>query len=120
VIVIPKDEMVRLLAQRDVSDDLISHVLGRHASMEKALIDELSSTTEKRLARTLLLLARYGTRARPQPVLRHVTDAMLAGLVDAPPARIASLLNTFRRAGYIKHNGRLVVDPSLVNVLLRD
>lgn len=120
VVVVAKKQMVRLLRQAPVSAGLLSHVLARHAAMEQALVDQLFSSTETRLARTLLLLARYGTHGTPQRVLRHVSRATLADMVGATPARISALISKFRRAGLIEYNRGIVVKRSLLRLMLRD
>jgi CRP/FNR family transcriptional regulator, cyclic AMP receptor protein len=120
LVVVAKDEMMRLLRQAPVSARLLSHVLARHATMEQALIDQLFSSTETRLARTLLLLARYGTHGRPQKVLRHVSRATLADMVGATPACISALISKFRRAGLIEYRGGIVVKRSLLRLMLHD
>jgi CRP/FNR family transcriptional regulator, cyclic AMP receptor protein len=118
--VLARQKMKRLLRQSSVSHSLLSHVLLRYASLEQDLIDQLLSCPEKRLARALLLLARYGTSGRPQPVLRNVSPATLADMVGATPAEISDLLHKFRRAGFLQSNGRLVVNRSLLSVVLQD
>jgi CRP/FNR family transcriptional regulator, cyclic AMP receptor protein len=118
--VLARQEMTRLLRQSRVSERLLTHVLLRYASLEQDLIDQLLSCPEKRLARALLLLARYGTSGRPQPVLRNVSPATLADMVGATPEEISDLLHKFRRAGFLQYNGRLVVNDSLLSVVLQD
>jgi CRP/FNR family transcriptional regulator, cyclic AMP receptor protein len=118
--VLAREEMRQLLRHSSVFDRLLSHVLVRHISMEQDLIEQLLSCAEKKLARTLLLLAGYGTSARPRRVLRNVSEAMLADMVGATPARISALLKKFRLAGFIDYDGALVVKRSLLSVLLHD
>nr|AHZ45553.1 Crp/FNR family transcriptional regulator [uncultured bacterium] len=120
IVVVPKHRMTRLLGRPGIAQRLLSHALVRHAVMEQDLIDQLFSSTEKRLARTLLLLARYDTREGPRTVIRHVSNATLADMVGATPARISTLMNMFQRAGFIEYNRKLVVHRSLLNVLLHD
>lgn len=120
IFVIAKDEMIRLLGQRPVSDRLLSHVLVRHAVMEQDLIDQLSTSIEKRLARTLLQLARYGTRHTPQRILRSVSEETLADMVGTTRLGISALMVKFRRAGFIAYNRGLVINKSLLNVVLND
>lgn len=118
IVVVAKDEMIRLLRQRPVSRRLLSHVLVRHIAMEQALIDQFSSSTEKRLARTLLLLARYGTHEMPPRVVRNVSAETLAGTVGTTRARISALMREFRRKGFIEYKRGLLINGSLLRVVL--
>jgi CRP-like cAMP-binding protein len=118
--VVAKDVMLRLLRSRPVSDRLLSHVLVRSMSLHEDLIAQLFSSTETRLARTLLLLARYGTRDRPRRVLGSVSEDALARIVGTTRPRISALMNKFERAGFIENNGTLAVNPSLLSVVLHD
>jgi CRP/FNR family transcriptional regulator, cyclic AMP receptor protein len=120
LVVVAKDEMMRLLRRAPVSAGLLSHVLARHAALEQALVDQLFTSTETRLARTLLLLARYGTHGTPQKILGHVSRTTLADMVGATPARISALITKFRRAGLIEYDGGIVVKRSLLRFMLRD
>ena len=118
IVVVPKDEMIRLLRRRPVSHRLLSHVLVRHIAMEQAIIDQFCSSTEKRLARTLLLLARYGTRAMPPRIVGSVSEDTLAGTVGTTSARISTLMGEFQRKGFIEYKRGLVVNGSLLRVVL--
>ena len=118
--VVAKGEMIRLLRRRPVCSRLLAHVLVRHSVMERALIDQFFSSTEKRLARTLLLLTRYGTGEAPQRVLRSVSEDTLAGTVGATPARISALMGKFRREGFIEYKRGLLVNRSLLRLVLED
>jgi CRP-like cAMP-binding protein len=120
IAVVAKDEMIRLLRQRPVFDRLLSHVLIRHSTMEQDLVDQLLESPEKRLAQTLLRLARYGTRDTPQRVLHGVSEERLAVTVGTTRALISALMEKFQRAGFIEYNGRLIINRSLLNVVLRD
>jgi CRP/FNR family transcriptional regulator, cyclic AMP receptor protein len=120
LIVVARDEVMRLLRQAPISARLLAHVLARHATMEQALVNQLFSSTETRLARTLLLLARYGTHGRPQKVVRHVSRATLADMVGTTPARISALIRKFRRAGWIEYDDGIVVKRSLLRLMLQD
>jgi CRP/FNR family cyclic AMP-dependent transcriptional regulator len=117
LIVIAKDDMVRLLRRRPVSDHLLRHVLARHMTLEQARIDQLCSSTEVRLARLLLMLARYGTSETPHRGVGNVSPATLAVTVGATAARISTLMAKFQRAGFIEYNGQLVVRRSILSVL---
>jgi CRP-like cAMP-binding protein len=120
IVVVAKDTMIRLLRRRPVCDRLLSHVLVRQTTMEQGLIDQLLSSTEKRLARTLLLLARYGTSDPPLRVVRGISEETLAAMVGTTRAQISVLLARFQRAGFIGRNGRLVIHKSLLTVMLHD
>jgi CRP-like cAMP-binding protein len=120
LVVVGRGEMRRVLRRGPVAERLLSHVLVRQATMERALIDQFFSSAEQRLARALLLLARYGTGERPRRVLKNVSDAMLADLVGETPARISALMERFEQAGFIQHDGHLVIKRSLLSVVLRD
>lgn len=119
LVVIAKEVMIRLLRRGPVSGHLLSHLLARHVTLEHALIDQLCSSEEQRLAGLLLTLARYNTSDASERILRHVSAATLAEMVGATPARIATLMSKFQRAGFIKYNGELVIKRSLLNVVLR-
>jgi CRP/FNR family cyclic AMP-dependent transcriptional regulator len=95
IVVVGKDMMVHLLRRTPVSDCLLWHVLARHITMEQALIDQHFGTTEKRLARTLLMLARYGTNERLRPVVRNVSEATLATMTGTAPTQISAVLDQF-------------------------
>jgi CRP/FNR family cyclic AMP-dependent transcriptional regulator len=120
LIVIARDQMIRLLRRGSLSDHLLSHVLARQITLEQALIDQLCSSTESRLARSLLTLAQYGTRYPPKKVLRNISAARLADMVGATPAEVSVVMAKFQRAGFIEYNRHLVVKRSLLSVVLHD
>jgi CRP/FNR family cyclic AMP-dependent transcriptional regulator len=118
---IRKKEMVRMLhEQHAFSDRFISYMLGRNIRIEEDLIDQLFSSTEKRLARTLLRLGRYGKESQPQKMLPKVSQNMLAGMVGTTRSRVSSFMNKFRKMGFIDYNGRLQVHDSLLTVVLHE
>lgn len=119
-LVIAKDEMIRLLhAEHELSDRFISYMVTRNLRTEEDLIDQLFNSTEKRLARTLLLLARYGkpTQALQLP---KVSQNTLAEMVGTTRTRVNHFMNKFRKLGFIDYNGGLKVNNSLLSVVLRD
>jgi CRP/FNR family cyclic AMP-dependent transcriptional regulator len=118
---IDKNEMLRALhAEHDFSDGFISYVLGRNIRIEADLVDQLFNSTEKRLARTLLLLARYSKQDQPQKVVAKISQETLAEIVGTTRSRVNLFMNKFKKLGFIKYNGGLHVDPSLLSVVLHD
>jgi CRP/FNR family transcriptional regulator, cyclic AMP receptor protein len=121
VLRIPKREMVRTLHdQSDFSDRFIAHMLVRNIRIEEDLVDQLFNSSEKRLARTLLLLARYGTTDSTQRKLPHLSQETLAEMIGTTRSRVNYFMNKFRKLGFIKYNGRLIVNTSLLSVVLHD
>ena len=121
VLVIEKKEMVRVLhAEHTFSDRFISYMLSRNVRIEEDLVDQLFNSSEKRLARTLLLLARYGKEDKPQRVLPKVSQEMLAEMVGTTRSRVNFFMNKFRKMGFIKYNGGLHINTSLLSVVLHD
>ena len=121
VLAIDTTEMFRVLhAERALSDRFITYMLGRNARIEEDLIDQLFNSSEKRLARTLLLLARYGKPDRPQRMLPKVSQETLAEMVGTTRSRVNFFMNKFRKMGFIKYNGGLQINASLLSVVLHD
>ncbi len=121
VLVIDKNEMIRVLhGEHEFSDRFIAHMLGRNIRVEEDLIDQLFNSTEKRLARTLLLLARYGAEGKPQTVLAKVTQETLAEMIGTTRSRVNFFMNKFRKLGLIKYNGEIHINNSLLTVVLHD
>jgi CRP/FNR family cyclic AMP-dependent transcriptional regulator len=121
VLVIEKKEMIRVLhAEHAFSDRFISYMLSRNIRVEEDLVDQLFNSSEKRLARTLLLLARYGKEGKPQELLPKISQEMLAEMVGTTRARVNFFMNKFRKLGFIKYNGGLHIDTSLLSVVLHD
>jgi CRP/FNR family transcriptional regulator, cyclic AMP receptor protein len=121
VLVIEKKEMVRVLhVEHEFSDRFISYMLSRNIRIEDDLVDQLFNSSEKRLARTLLLLARYGKEDKPQRVLPKVSQEMLAEMVGTTRSRVNFFMNKFRKMGFIKYNGGLQINTSLLSVVLHD
>jgi len=118
---IPKAEMMRMVhEQPEFSDHFISHVLARSIRVEEDLIDQLFNSSEKRLARTLLLLARYGRDTSPAGLLPRISQETLAEMIGSTRSRVNFFMNKFRKLGLIEYNGTLTVHPSLLSVVLHE
>jgi CRP/FNR family cyclic AMP-dependent transcriptional regulator len=121
VLVIEKGEMFKVLHQQHaLSDRFISFMLARNIRIEEDLIDQLFNSSEKRLARTLLLLARYGKEDKPHGLLPKVSQEMLAEMVGTTRSRVNFFMNKFRKLGFIRYNGGLQINTSLLSVVLHD
>jgi CRP/FNR family cyclic AMP-dependent transcriptional regulator len=120
-LIIEKSEMVRVLhSEHEFSDRFITFMLARNIRIEEDLVDQLFNSSEKRLARTLLLLARYGKEDKLQRVLPKVSQEMLAEMVGTTRSRVNFFMNKFRKLGFIKYNGGLQIDNSLLSVVLHE
>jgi CRP-like cAMP-binding protein len=121
VLAIEKNEMIRVLhGEHEFSDRFITHMLARNIRVEEDLIDQLFNSSEKRLARTLLLLARYGAPGLPQKVLPKVSQEMLAKMIGTTRSRVNFFMNKFRKLGFIQYDGEIHVNDSLLSVVLHD
>jgi CRP-like cAMP-binding protein len=121
ILVVPKRRMLRLLHQQHgLSDRFIAHMLARNTRLEEDLVDQLFNASEKRLARMLLLLARYGRSDGPHQVLPRLSQEVLAEMVGTTRSRVNFFMNKFRRLGFIEYNGGLKVHRSLLSVVLHD
>jgi CRP/FNR family cyclic AMP-dependent transcriptional regulator len=121
VLVIENTEMFRVLhSESAFSDRFITYMLERNVRIEEDLIDQLFNSSEKRLARALLLLARYGRQDKPQRVLPKIPQETLAGMVGTTRARVSFFMNKFRKMGFIKYNGGLQINTSLLSIVLHD
>jgi CRP-like cAMP-binding protein len=121
VLRIPKAEMVRLLhEQPEFSDRFISHMLTRNIRIEEDLVDQLFNSSEKRLARMLLLLARYGKEDATHRTLPKLSQETLAEMVGTTRSRVNFFMNKFRRLGFIEYNGTLKINNSLLSIVLHD
>jgi CRP/FNR family cyclic AMP-dependent transcriptional regulator len=121
VLIIGKDEMMRALhAEHALSDRFIAHMLARNIRVEADLIDQLFNSTEKRLARTLLLLARYGKEDQPGRVLQKVSQETLAEMIGTTRSRVNLFMNKFRNMGFIEYNGGIKINKSLLTVVLHE
>jgi len=120
-LVIDKNEMIRVLhAEHDFSDRFIAYMLSRNIRIEEDLVDQLFNSTEKRLARTLLLLARYGQDDKPQRVLPKISQETLAETIGTSRSRVNLFMNKFKKLGFIKYNGGLQINSSLLSVVLHE
>jgi CRP/FNR family cyclic AMP-dependent transcriptional regulator len=121
VLVIEKSEMFKVLhAEHGLSDLFIKFMLARNIRIEADLVDQLFNSSEKRLARTLLLLARYGKQDQPHGVLPKMSQETLAEMVGTTRSRVNFFMNKFRKLGFIKYNGGLQINTSLLSVVLHE
>jgi CRP/FNR family transcriptional regulator, cyclic AMP receptor protein len=121
VLMVEKDEMVRILhAEHQLSDRFIAHMLARNIRVEADLVDQLFNSTEKRLARALLLLARYGKESQSKRVLEKVSQETLAGMIGTTRPRVKMFMNKFRKLGFIEYNVEIKVNDSLLTVVLHE
>ena len=121
VLRIAKREMMRTLhEQHDLSDRFIAHMLARNIRIEEDLVDQLFNSSEKRLARTLLLLARYGKHDTVQRTLPKLSQETLAEMVGTTRSRVNFFMNKFRKLGFIEYNGGVKINNSLLTVVLHD
>ncbi len=122
VLVIAKKEMIRVLhEEHDLSDRFISYMLSRNLRTEQDLIDQLFNSTEKRLARTLLLLARYGKNSQPETTVPKISQEVLAEMIGTTRSRVNLFMNKFKRLGFINYNkAGLRVHSSLLGIVLHD
>ena len=123
IMLVAKQKMVRLLhKQHGMSDRFISHMLSRNIRIEEDLIDQLFNSSEKRLARTLLLLARYGKQDKPARAVPKVSQETLAKMIGTTRSRVNFFLNKFKRLGFIEYDGDvpLKINNSLLSVVLHD
>ena len=120
-LVIENAEMFRVLhAETAFADRFITYMLRRNVRIEEDLIDQLFNSSEKRLARTLLLLARYGKEDRPHTILPKIPQETLAEMIGTTRSRVNFFMNKFKRMGFIKYNGGLQINASLLSVVLHD
>jgi len=121
VLTIEQPEMIRVLhAEHELSDRFIAHMLARNIRVEADLVDQLFNSIEKRLARTLLLLARYGEEEQPHPILHKVSQETLAEMVGTSRTRVNMFMNKFRKLGFIEYNGEIKVNKSLLSIVLHE
>jgi CRP/FNR family transcriptional regulator, cyclic AMP receptor protein len=121
VLVIEKGEMFKVLhEQHALSDRFIKFMLARNIRIEEDLVDQLFNSSEKRLARTLLLLARYGQEDQPHGILPKMSQETLAEMIGTTRPRVNFFMNKFRKLGFIKYNGGLQINTSLLSVVLHE
>jgi CRP/FNR family transcriptional regulator, cyclic AMP receptor protein len=118
---IDKADMVdRLRDEPKLSEVFIAYILARNARVEADLVDQLFNSSEKRLARVLLLMANFGKEGKPEPVIPKISQETLAEIVGTTRSRVSTFMNKFRELGFISYNGDLEVHNSLLNVILHD
>jgi CRP-like cAMP-binding protein len=116
-----KADAVRMLHEEpEFSELFLGHLLSRNIQVEEDLVDHLFNSSEKRLARVLLLLANFGKEGRPEKVVPKISQEMLASIVGTTRSRVSFFMNRFRKLGFIHYNGELEVHSSLLNVVLHD
>jgi len=121
LLVIEKGELLRVLhTEHELSDHFISYMLAHNIRVEEDLMDQLFNSSEKRLARTLLLLARYGKQDQPDRILPKVTQETLAEMIGTTRSRVNFFMNKFRKLGFIEYNGKIKVNKSLLTVVLHE
>ena len=121
VLVIEKSEMLKVLhEQHALSDRFITFMLARNIRIEEDLVDQLFNSSEKRLARTLLLLARYGKEDKPHGVLPKVSQETLAEMIGTTRSRVNFFMNKFKKLGFIEYNGGIQINTSLLSVVLHE
>ena len=121
MLVIEKNAMIRVLhKEHKLSARFIAYLLTRNIRVEEDLIDQLFNSTEKRLARTLLLLASYGKQGQPQKMLPKISQETLAGMVGTTRSRVNVFMNKFKKLGFIDYKDTIRINNSLLNFLLND
>jgi CRP-like cAMP-binding protein len=118
---IPKENIVRVIHEEPAFAKMfISHLLHRNSRVEEDLVDQLFNSSEKRLARTLLLLANFGKEGEPEPILAKISQETLAEMIGTTRSRVSAFMNKFRQLGLINYNGRIEIHRSLLNVVLHE
>jgi CRP-like cAMP-binding protein len=118
---VERSTMIRVLHDEpDFSETFIAHLLTRNIRIEEDLVDHLFNSSEKRLARILLLLANFGKDGRPEEVIPQISQETLAEMIGTTRSRVSFFLNKFRKLGFIEYNGGMHVHTSLLNVILHD
>jgi CRP/FNR family cyclic AMP-dependent transcriptional regulator len=121
LLVIEKKEMIRVLhPEHAFSDRFVAYMLSRNIRIQQDLVDQLFNSSEKRLARTLLLLARYGKQGQPEKMLPKISQETLAEMIGTTRSRVNFFMNKFKKLGFIKYNGGLHINASLLNVVLHE
>jgi CRP-like cAMP-binding protein len=121
IVRIGKAEITRVIHEEPAFAELfIAHLLARNLRIEEDLIDQLFNSSEKRLARILLLLANFGKEGRPEPIIAKISQETLAEMVGTTRSRVSFFMNRFRKLGFVQYNGQIEVHSSLLNVILHD
>ena len=118
---ISKADIIRVIHEQPAFAELfIAHLLARNSRVEEDLVDQLFNSSEKRLARTLLLLANFGKERKPEPILAKISQETLAEMIGTTRSRVSRFMNKFRQLGLIDYNGHIEVHRSLLNVVLHE
>ena len=121
VLRIAQRKMIQVLQNEPSFSELfLKYILSHSMRVEEDLVDHLFNSSEKRLARVLLLLANFGKKGKPQPTLPHVSQEMLADMIGTTRPRVNFFMNKFRKLGFVEYNGTLRINSSLLNVVLHD
>jgi CRP/FNR family cyclic AMP-dependent transcriptional regulator len=121
IVRIAKTDIIRVIHDEPAFAELfIAHLLARNSRVEEDLVDQLFNSSEKRLARTLLLLSNFGKESRPEPIIAKVSQETLAEMIGTTRSRVSFFMNKFRKLGLIDYNGSIEIHSSLLNVVLRD
>ena len=121
IVRISKTDITRVIHEEPAFAELfIAHLLARNSRVEEDLVDQLFNSSEKRLARTLLLLANFGKEGRPEPIIAKVSQETLAEMIGTTRSRVSFFMNKFRKLGLIDYNGSIEIHSSLLNVVLHD
>jgi CRP-like cAMP-binding protein len=121
IVQLEKAAMIRVLHEEPAfSEMFLAYVLSRNMRIEEDLVDQLFNSSEKRLARVLLLLANFGKEGKPEPVLAKISQETLAEMIGTTRSRVSFFMNKFRKMGFIEYNGGLHVHSSLLNIVLHD
>jgi CRP/FNR family transcriptional regulator, cyclic AMP receptor protein len=118
---IERNEMMRVVHEEHAfSDAFVAYLLARNGRIQEDLVDQLFNSSEKRLARALLLLANFGKEGEPDAVIPKVSQEMLAEMIGSTRSRVSFFMNRFRKLGFIEYNGTMRIHSSLLNVVLHD
>ena len=118
---IRREEMIRVMhEEHQFSDLFLKFLLGRSMRIQADLVDQLFNSSEKRLARILLLMAEFGQPGEPEPLIPKISQETLAEMIGTTRSRVSFFMNRFRKLGFIEYNGRIRVHKSLLNVVLHD
>jgi CRP-like cAMP-binding protein len=121
IVRLAKENIIRVIHEEPAFAELfIAHLLHRNSRVEEDLVDQLFNSSEKRLARTLLLLANFGKEGEPEPVIAKISQETLAEMIGTTRSRVSSFMNKFRKLGLIDYNGHIEVHRSLLNVVLHE
>jgi CRP/FNR family transcriptional regulator, cyclic AMP receptor protein len=118
---VDKPTMIRVLHDEPLfGERFVAHLLRRNSRVEEDLVDQLFNSSEKRLARVLLLLANFGKEGKPEPITTRISQETLAEMIGTTRPRVSFFMNKFRSLGFIEYNGEIEIHPSLLSVVLND